>query len=57
MQKLKNKIVKKCLLCGNNNLKKLFSLGNLFISNFVKKEKVLKGLKCPLALQYCKSVH
>ena len=45
MQKLKNKIVKKCLLCGNNNLKKLFSLGNLFISNFVKKEKSFKGIK------------
>lgn len=54
MQKLKNKIVKKCLLCGNNNLKKLFSLGNLFISNFVKKEKISNGLKCPLTLQYCK---
>lgn len=55
MIKLKNKIIKKCLLCGNKNLKILFSLGNLFISNFVKKDKILKGLKCPLSLQYCKN--
>lgn len=39
MQNLKNKKVKNCLLCKNNKLKKIFSLGNLFISNFVKKTK------------------
>jgi len=54
MLKLKNKRINKCLLCGNKNLKKIFSLGNLFISNFVNKQKIKKGLKAPLALKYCK---
>ena len=55
MQNLKNKKVKNCLLCKNNKLKKIFSLGNLFISNFVKKQNINKGLKAPLSLQYCKN--
>ena len=41
---IKNKFVKKCLLCGNKKLKKIFSLGNLFVSNFVEK-KNKKGAK------------
>ena len=48
MLKLKNKKVKKCLLCGNNNLRSIFSLGNLYISNFVSKKDIKKGLKAPL---------
>ena len=39
--KLKTKKVKRCLLCKNKKLKEIFSLGNLFVSNFVKK-KILK---------------
>ena len=54
MLKLKNKKVKKCLLCGNNNLKSIFSLGNLYISNFVSKKNIKKGLKAPLQLMYCR---
>ena len=50
----KNKKVKRCLLCGNKNLKKIFSLGNLFVSNFVNKKDINKMQKCPLSLQYCK---
>jgi hypothetical protein len=49
----RTKKVKKCLLCKNRNLKKIFSLGDLFISNFVKKNKINKGLKAPLTLMYC----
>ena len=49
----RTKKVKKCLLCKNKNLKKIFSLGNLFISNFVNKKKINKGLKAPLTLMYC----
>ena len=47
------KKVKRCLLCKNNNLKKVFSLGNLFVSNFVKKDQINNGVKAPLTLMYC----
>jgi len=49
----KNKKVRKCLLCSNKKLKKVFSLGNLFVSNFVKKSRIKKGPKAPLTLMYC----
>ena len=51
---LKNKKITHCLLCKNKNLKEIFSLGNLFISNFVKKDFIYRSLKAPLTLQYCK---
>ena len=51
--KLKNKRIKHCLLCKNKKLKKVFSLGNLDVSNFVKKDKIKKGIKAPLKLLYC----
>ncbi len=51
---LKNKKITRCLLCKNKNLKEIFSLGNLFISNFVKKDFIYRSLKAPLTLQYCK---
>ena len=41
------------MLCKNNNLRIIFSLGNLFISNFVKKNKINKGIRAPLKLMYC----
>jgi len=47
------KKVNRCLLCRNNNLKKIFSLGNLFVSNFVKKNKIKKGVNAQLTLVYC----
>ena len=54
IKKLKNKKVKKCLLCSNKNLKKIFNLGDFFVSNFVKKENITNGnVKCPLSLLYC----
>jgi len=56
MKKLiKNKKVTKCLLCSNNKLKKIFNLGNFYVSNFVQKKNIIKGnVKCPLNLLYCK---
>ena len=51
--KLQNKKVKHCLLCKNNKIKKIFSLGDLYVSNFVKKKDIKKGLKAPLNLLYC----
>jgi len=51
--KLKNKKIKKCLLCGKNKLRKVFNLGNLYVSNFVKKNKIKKSPKCPLNLFLC----
>ena len=51
--KLKNKKIKNCLLCKNKNIKEIFSLGNLYVSNFVKKNDINKGLKAPLTLLFC----
>ena len=52
--RFRNKKVTKCLLCSNKKLKKMFYLGNFFVSNFVSKNKIKKGnLKCPLNLLYC----
>ena len=50
----KIKKVKKCLLCKGSNLVSLFNVGNLFVSNFVKKKEI-KGIKSPLNLLYCKN--
>ena len=54
MKKLKNKKVNYCLLCKSNKISKIFSLGNLFVSNFVKSNQIKKGIKAPLKLMYCK---
>jgi len=53
--KSKNKKVKFCLLCKNRKLKKIFSLGNLFVSNFVSQKKIKAGPKAPLNLLYCRN--
>ena len=41
------------MLCKNKKLKKIFSLGNFFVSNFVNKNQINKGIKAPLTLMYC----
>ena len=51
--KKKTKKIHKCLLCENKKLKKIFSLGNLYVSNFVEKSKIKKGIRAPLKLLYC----
>ena len=53
--KFKTRKIKHCLLCKNNNIKEIFSLGNLFVSNFVKKKNINNGIKAPLKLLYCKN--
>jgi len=49
----KTKKIKHCLLCKNKKLKNIFSLGNLYVSNFVKRENIKKGVRAPLNLIYC----
>ena len=51
--KLKTRKIKKCLLCQNKKIKKIFSLGNLYVSNFVNKKNINNGIKAPLNLLYC----
>ena len=51
--KLKTKKIRHCLLCKNKKIKKIFSLGNLFVSNFVKRKDIKNGIKAPLNLFYC----
>ena len=53
--KYKTKKINHCLLCKNKNIKEVFSLGNLFVSNFVKKKDITKGIKAPLNLVHCKN--
>ena len=50
----KIKKVNKCLLCKNKKLIPLFNLGNFYVSNFVSKENINKGIKSPLNLMFCK---
>jgi len=53
--KVKTKKIKHCLLCKNKKIKSIFSLGNLFVSNFVKKNNIKNGIRAPLNLLYCKN--
>ena len=46
--------IKKCRLCKNKKLKKIYNFGNHFVSNFVNKASIFKGIKAPLNLVYCK---
>ncbi len=50
---MKTKKVEHCLLCKNKKMKEIFSLGNLFVSNFVKRKEIKKALRVPLKLLYC----
>ena len=45
--------IKKCRLCGNKKIKNIFSFGNFFVSNFVKKKQVTNSIKAPLELVHC----
>ena len=47
--------IENCLLCKKKKIKKLFSLGNFFVSNFVEKKNIKKGTKAPLNLLYCEN--
>ncbi len=46
---------KTCRVCDSSKLVKIFSLGNLYVNNFVKKEDIGKGIKAPLELVLCEN--
>ena len=46
--------ISKCRLCSHKKLLKIYSFGNLFVSNFVSKKDIYNGVKAPLDLVYCK---
>ena len=54
MKNLKTKKINKCRLCGSKNLKNIYSFGNFYVSNFVKKNKIRNSIKAPLELVHCK---
>ena len=47
--------IKKCRLCKNKKLKQIYNFGNHYVSNFVNKSSIKKGIKAPLNLVYCKN--
>ena len=49
--------IKKCRLCKNTKLKQVYNFGNHYVSNFVNKASIYKGVKAPLNLVYCKKCH
>ena len=46
--------IKRCRLC-KIKLKQIYNFGNHYVSNFVNKSSVKKGIKAPLNLVYCKN--
>ena len=42
-----------CRACSSLNLTHLFSLGEQYVSDFVEKDKVGDGVKCPISLDLC----
>ena len=40
--------IKKCRLCKNKKLKQIYNFGNHYVSNFVNKSSIEKGIKAPL---------
>ena len=47
--------ISKCRLCSDKKLLKIYSFGNMLVSNFVSKKNIYKGIKAPLNLVYCKN--
>jgi cyclopropane fatty-acyl-phospholipid synthase-like methyltransferase len=52
--KLKTKKITKCRLCKSKQLKKIYSFGNIYVSNFVKKNLYKNFPRAPLNLVSCK---
>lgn len=46
--------IKRCRLCKNIKLKKVYNFGNHYVSNFVNKNYIYRGIRAPLNLVYCK---
>ena len=55
MIKLKTYKIHKCRLCFSKKLEFIYSFGKIFVSNFVSKSNIKKGIKAPLNLVYCKN--
>ena len=49
----KTKKINKCRLCSNKKLDRIHNFGNHYVSNFVTKLNIKKGVKAPLNLVYC----
>ena len=47
--------ISKCRLCADKKLLKIYSFGNMLVSNFVSKKNIYKGTRAPLNLVYCKN--
>ena len=50
----KTKKIKKCRLCYNQKLTRIHNFGSHYVSNFVQKKNIKRGIKAPLNLVYCK---
>jgi hypothetical protein len=55
MNSLKTIKIKRCRLCNNKKLYKIYNFGNFYVSNFVDFKNIKKGVKGPLSLVYCKN--
>ena len=49
----KTKKITKCRLCFNKKLIPIYKFGSQYVSNFVDKKDIKKGIKAPLNLVYC----
>ena len=49
----KTKKIKKCRLCNGKKLVNIHKFGNHYVSNFVTKNNIKRGIKAPLNLVYC----
>ena len=45
--------IKCCRLCHSKDFRKIHDFGNLYVSNFVNKKNIKKGIRAPLKLVYC----
>ena len=51
----KTKKIYKCRLCSNKKLTDIYKFGEFYVSNFVSKKNINKGIKAPLNLIHCKN--
>jgi len=51
----RTKKITKCRLCHYKKLTQIYNFGNHYVSNFVQKKNIKKGVKAPLNLVYCKN--
>ena len=51
----RTKKISKCRLCSNKKLSPIYKFGKFFVSNFVSKNNINKGIKAPLNLVHCRN--